>query len=99
SQRSPAERAAPSLTLPHDFYAALVFPPAIRGILADFPSIRVDAHGSVQDGSVAQRGFRVVARARDGPSANHLFTISAQRIAGRSPSRERWWLSSACVTG
>lgn len=32
-------------------------------------------------------------------SRDFLFTISAQRIRGRSPSRERWCLSSNLLTG
>lgn len=46
------------LALDHDLDPPFVFAPARRGILTDFPSVRVDAHGSVQDHSIPQ-GFRL----------------------------------------
>jgi hypothetical protein len=35
------------LALEHEFYPALVFDPAPFCVDADFPAIRVDAHGAV----------------------------------------------------
>jgi hypothetical protein len=93
--RPPTVAAAPSLALPHQFYASSVFLVSDSRLrVADFPSVRVHSHRSAHDGFVAQ-GFRgVVAHSRDGPSADHPQRLSenssAQRIMGRSPSRERW---------
>src|ERR1039458_6101627 len=75
--RAPAIAAAPTLPLPHQFYAASVFlVPESRLRVADFSSLRVHPHRSVHDGFVAQ-GFRwVVAGARDGTAADHIIISS-----------------------
>lgn len=69
--RSVTEAAAPSLSLPHQFYASFIFPPARRGIDATLSSVWVNEDRPIHDGFVAQGVLSLQADARDGPSSKH----------------------------
>src|ERR1039458_6054271 len=70
----PAIAAAPSLALPHQFYAPFVLLVSDSRLrVADFPSIRVYPDCSAHDGFIAQGFGGVVAGARDG-AATHSRT-------------------------
>lgn len=64
------------LALDHDSDSSFVLPPSLRRVSAHFPAIRVNAHGSVEDHLISQRGFPVGAGSRDGPSSNHAASAS-----------------------
>ena len=70
-QRTPAEAAAPSLTLPHHLYAALVLDPPSFRVFADFPAVPVEPDRPIQDEFVVLGDGGVELEFGDGPSANH----------------------------
>src|SRR5690348_4790777 len=74
AQAAFTEAAVMLLALDHHRYPALVFPPSCRRVLAHFPSVRVDAHGTVKNGRVAKRLLWVFAGARDRTAADHGFS-------------------------
>jgi hypothetical protein len=76
------------LALDHHRNPPLVFPPAGRGVLADFPSAGVHPYSPTENAFIAKGLVRVVAGARDGAAADHspfALRIAAQTFGITSP--------------